>query len=551
MGHKVSVKKIDWDGIADELESIEKPQNSKPKRLYTIGAAFVAILLLFTSINIMISATTPSSAPPTVINWDELQAYKINGIRYANPLDSDSIQDALDDMTNGGLLIIPKGDYTPVVQINIPYDNIAVVGTGFSSHITFPPSVGGGLSISANHVLVRDIYVQGPGSSTSAPPYHAIVGTSVNNVTVEDCYASDFPDDQIIFHGPDLEWITVRGCHVWNCEEGIEVKGGQHILVDGNFITAGTGGAIEVSDRSVGNFDNDVNDVIVTNNVIQGGSSCGVFIYGNVTRLIISNNLIDASASGILSMASGAIDGLTNHILISNNIINNSLNYGIQFYEPIQYATISNNQILQSGTAGILMNADNKFINIIGNQISDSAYGIRWLAGVWHDALITGNSIYRMTDYGIHISVGGQNMTITNNHIQDVDSGIRGSAAITKISIRGNTVLDATTVGIQLYGTSSNVTITDNTIDSTIDCIKIWGDFGLIEGNCFSFASDAGIWIVSGSYNIIVGNRFCDCSYSVYSDGSSDYNTIATNLLYHSPLSLAGSHNYLQNNTAV
>ncbi len=59
MGHKVTIPRIE-----SEKRSIEHKQ-SKPKRLYTIGAAFVAILLLFTSLNILISATTPNI--PTVI----------------------------------------------------------------------------------------------------------------------------------------------------------------------------------------------------------------------------------------------------------------------------------------------------------------------------------------------------------------------------------------------------------------------------------------------------------------------------------------------------
>jgi len=154
MGHKVTVEKIDWDGIANELESIEKPKNPKSNRVYVIGAAFIGILLLFTSLNIMILAQTPSGFP-TVIEPGSMNApasfiiFQESGICYLKSgvtgeiLSSNSnaetiISLALVELNNeSGLIHIKNGIYTDVnLEVDLASNkSITLEGEGYNTMI--------------------------------------------------------------------------------------------------------------------------------------------------------------------------------------------------------------------------------------------------------------------------------------------------------------------------------------------------------------------------------------------------------------------------------
>jgi hypothetical protein len=147
MGHKVTIPRIE----SDEKRSIEHKQ-SKPKRLYTIGAAFVAILLLFTSLNILISAQSPNI--PTVIepgsqvtgasfvifvNDGTVYArYGTSGaIAYSSTNASNLLQTVFDSLTSGGLVII-KTDLLIDFKVQIRNPGIRIEGAGTGHLFGFP-----------------------------------------------------------------------------------------------------------------------------------------------------------------------------------------------------------------------------------------------------------------------------------------------------------------------------------------------------------------------------------------------------------------------------
>lgn len=149
MGHKVTVAKIDWDGLADELESIEKPQTSSSKRkLYVIGGALaIAFLFIGASFGIMISATTPSGFPTViepgsmtgqasyVIFRDSSTYFAKNGstgkIDYSSSNITAVLQDTIDYLimqNSGGTISFAVGDYVFTSGVVITQSGIEISG---------------------------------------------------------------------------------------------------------------------------------------------------------------------------------------------------------------------------------------------------------------------------------------------------------------------------------------------------------------------------------------------------------------------------------------
>jgi len=92
MGHKVTLKKVGRAELADELENIEKPQNSnskaKGKLTITFSAIVISCLMLGTAFGMMISADTPTGFPTVIEPGSQISEYdyiifQSNGIFYA------------------------------------------------------------------------------------------------------------------------------------------------------------------------------------------------------------------------------------------------------------------------------------------------------------------------------------------------------------------------------------------------------------------------------------------------------------------------------------
>jgi hypothetical protein len=144
--------------IGQKQERIEKPQvsSSKPRKVYVLGVAFVAVLLLGTSFGIMISGTTPGF--PTVIEpgsnvigasyivfKDGSNYYARNGSTGA--IDSSSataltiIEYAMDNSPRSGIIAIGPQSYLWSGSSYLLIDKPGITFIGASS--LFEDSVGG------------------------------------------------------------------------------------------------------------------------------------------------------------------------------------------------------------------------------------------------------------------------------------------------------------------------------------------------------------------------------------------------------------------------
>jgi len=182
--------------IGQKQERIEKPQvsSSKPRKVYVLGVAFVAVLLLGTSFGIMISATTPSI--PTVIEpgsmvgsadyivfKDGVDYYAKNGttgqITHSGTNATTLLAEVMDNIPNGGTIFIQTGNYTLTGGLVIDHRGIIFVGTsGTIPLLTHVQPYGtilyGDVTIQAQSVSLSNLEIIGDLNLTSTTTYTGV-----------------------------------------------------------------------------------------------------------------------------------------------------------------------------------------------------------------------------------------------------------------------------------------------------------------------------------------------------------------------------------------
>lgn len=167
------------------------------------------------------------------------------------------------------------------------------------------------------------------------------------------------------------------------------------------------------------------NDIIITDNIMLKMDTHGISFYPNASNIIVSNNIIDAGYYGS-SITSEAGSGIrfyqTSNVTCSGNIIVNYHQYGIVEERSETTPSLGNNvtiignKVLGSGIAGILCRANKTIIsdNIIKNFTHHAVY-----LQYGQDCVIENNIIDASnTDTTLgNIYVEANNTRIQNNRI--------------------------------------------------------------------------------------------------------------------------------------
>ena len=191
--------------IGQKQERIEKPQasSSKPRKVYVLGVAFVATLLLGASFGIMISATTPGF--PTVIEPGSMVSgysfvvfnsgstyYAKNGtsgsIAYQSASPLTLLTNLIGEMSRGGSIYIKAGDYTLATDLTIETPGITITGDvatmrKFGTIDTKPTRLIGNVNIYSEDIKLKALVIQGVLTFGSKID----LSEQAHYVTVEDC----------------------------------------------------------------------------------------------------------------------------------------------------------------------------------------------------------------------------------------------------------------------------------------------------------------------------------------------------------------------------
>lgn len=439
---------------------------------------------------------------------------------------------------DGGEVHILAGDYylSPTIistsQGVILYDHVTLSGDGSGTVIHRPASTTGmvwnSLTSELNDITIRGIkFYQALTDTSRASCFKA---SQLHNSTISECYFYGFRTRVVYIDAGSIDSSSItitKNRFDYCCHCCIYVNGGDSGSIDGNIIdghswndgSAYDDASISCYSDTITVIGNSVSNLLSANeihgiysvgstvgnkvsNIEVTGSNWSVGIYGG---LVVSGNIIDTVKNSSDNTWSEGIDG---GYAITGNFIKNCLGCGIYV---IAGAEVTGNQIICS---------DSETYDISGIIVSDSGN------------VVSGNTISGISTasdaYGIYVSSGTINNTITGNVISDLSStaslvygiNIQGNHEV----VSGNAISDLSSPG-DIYGIYLGLWAFDNVIDgNNISTLN-------------SSASDpCGIYSNStDGRNTIFGNTISDLdgdkAYGIQIDAG-PHTTISNNSIY-------------------
>jgi Fe-S cluster assembly scaffold protein SufB len=167
-------------------------------------------------------------------------------------------------------------------------------------------------------------------------------------------------------------------------------------------------------------------------------------------RLVITNNTIQGCWAGINVRSGG--------VLITSNVISDSVSYGIYCYNRLENLQILDNQVTNTGDSAILVYAPVSAATVIGdvairgNDIATARYGIRvspdTTGAIMRNVSITDNQIYNTAEQGIYVQVGSATQaadgfygTVSHNVVDTVNWNNVARAAIELVNAKYVTII--------------------------------------------------------------------------------------------------------------
>jgi parallel beta-helix repeat protein len=339
---------------------------------------------------------------------------------------SASIQSAVNNLINGGVVYFPKGSYKISTPINTIAENTYFVFEKGAKLILSGDDVGG-ISLNHNNCGVIGGTFVGSGGSSSTP----YVGYGVTLLAVDNCIIRD------------NHFIDISGISIFLRYS--EAKGCKNNLIESNIIetpscTLQDGSGILVGYSNDGYYHE---DNIISGNYIDGNNviSNGIALITHAINNIVKDNTVkNCIRYGIVSYESDYIDFTLKHTTIENNRVENigaeggSINWGMGIYlAKSHYSTVRNNKIYNALIG-----------NDTGELLPQGAIGLNGCIG----CNVTGNQIFDSNLHGIYLKETFE--TVCNDNFIDgtVKTGIKMTNC-NDIEVSENVLKNITTLGIQ------------------------------------------------------------------------------------------------------
>jgi parallel beta-helix repeat protein len=375
-----------------------------------------------------------------VANPYSFQIYSYNGtiyaqdqngnIRFSGTKPSIVMQSALNNLTNGGSILVKKGIYSDNGwNLQIKYENI-----------TFMAEPGTTFNISRNNSIYRFIYVK------------------VNNTII----------DGFNINGSGVNVSALNGIYINNPEANITNVTIKNISAN-NIGISGTNAAISITEyNKIANYTYSnikILDSNLTNNYrgITVSGTSQVSPYKRIYNLTIQNVSVYNSSDDGISIYSTQILNLTD--VISNSNVRHGITISADYYNTNNLQAYNNNNsgvvVTLYATYGIMNNTMTKNntwhgINIDTTLVDLSAAdayltingGISWNSRLYHGLYINGanyvtvdNLILRNnTDSGI-LTANSKNITIENSYANGNRKGLHIGRKTSDLIIRGNDLM--------------------------------------------------------------------------------------------------------------
>lgn len=325
---------------------------------------------------------------------------------------------------SGGIVYFPPGEYYLSEPIEVGA-NMTIMGAGASSVLkSLVASEGCKLSVVGDNVTIQGLAFDGGYTSGGQQGDFGLINiTDASNVRISDCYLENSGHLAIRIRG-GCEDVAIEAntfgnnfCSISSYDIS-NTRVPQRILISlnsfqANWGTGGETGAIKL--QSDPNRSGVTRGHIVSNNIIRNSGQMGIEIWGHASDCAVLGNTITGTEWGI------SLDD-TVRTTVSGNTCRLFTYAGIESATDTAYNVISNNVLDGANAAGtrtanagiITSNNRPEFIKIIGNHI----HGINGSAiklQTTDDSDIIGNTITNSVN-GISL-LGVNNITVKTNRL--------------------------------------------------------------------------------------------------------------------------------------
>lgn len=354
------------------------------------------------------------------------------------------------------------------------------------------------------------------------------------NNKVEGCYIHDSPGEGIQETSYNSPWnnLPVNGYNIYRGNKLYNLNGnGIHLsatispLIEGNYIDTTNVDGVNMAHNG-GNitFSSQIRDARILNNYLYNGrAGVGQMNSGQVTNVVINNNVIRNAATYAIEGSTGTVNSPLTDITISGNKIQDS---GPIYLGSTQAITTPS---APTGTTAngspIITSVSSTANTVVGMSISG--------AGIPTDSVIIGVGTGTVTigtptmmpvnatidNTNVTLTITGrypQRINITNNSIVNSFIALQRMSAVT---ISGNTIEfypgNTTGNGVSLGATMSGVSVTNNSFrygNSGVNVSAAITD-AVISGNAMTYGYYYGIYTTGAHTNLlIVGNTISNTS---------------------------------------
>lgn len=294
------------------------------------------------------------------------------------------------------------------------------------------------------------------------------------------------------------------------------------------------------------NIDGSLTEMVwITNNVIYNSGETGINLLDEVERIVVDRNYCyDNGAANI------SLNGTGSYVTFSNNVCKNAGRAtptadNITGYNKANtHFTVINNQCYSGGNNGIHVGGND--LIVIGNQVENA--DVDGIQVRNHDesqqtnALVVGNSVNSVTRYGVFVKNVTNGVVSSNNINAAGNTGIN-MELLSDTGVLGNSVTGSLlNDGLRFHTSARN---------------KIIGNTSKNNARYGIYLSDDGTTVAQ--LNQVIGNNLYDSQgtktqlYGIVTANSADNNVIANNISRASDhltgaMSLAGTSNQVRNN---
>jgi parallel beta-helix repeat protein len=370
--------------------------------------------------------------PASTLNFYNVKDYGVKGNGTADDGAALNATIAAVIAAGGGIVYLPPGTYLHnAADILINGDNVVLQGAGPSSIIKNGTSNAiNGIKVSgANHVIIRDLAVDGNRTNIVSPPAIGSQYAVLSNIWFTGC------DD-----------VRVENCVIHeHYAGGILADSTNNIYISDNRIYSGNDNGVFLR-PSAGN-------VACTNATISGNIASGMAFSGlgaiRCSYVTFADNVCFSNGPTAAQGCGIGAEGCS-YVTISNNVCYSNAIQGIQIrYTNEGGSTIGSSHVTCAGNViynhtstngdagGILVNGDD--IVLFGNLIYSNAFGVNLtdISGISCTNCFFGdNTVRNNSNVGIRIgSTAVTNMILDNNVV--TGNASHGLYTITRVMVQG------------------------------------------------------------------------------------------------------------------